>query len=456
MNKCIPGALYFWLNMAVYASYTFTADYLRDRWGIELFKFGYLSGLTALSVIGSIWWIGKVQGNGRLHLMTSCATYVALFCGLKVVHYAFGVNNSDGLPWYLHAYLVMTFVLMSVCTGALYPLLDAQIIASKVSECGQPMVYGKTRLWGTLGQGLITLLNGVIISQSSLRYECMFLTVFACGSIFICLAYFGLKETDKPSENTSQKQPASSTWVVCRRLLASGPFAFFLAVSFVGGLGRAVLGNFLPSFLRDNFRQKPHHIGLVLVMRVGPEVAILYFSHPWLMQAIGPDCMFVAGQVASALRALAYTYFSSNNLPALCSIEVLKGINNGMQLSAGVYLARQLATEETAGTALSLYAGIFGSVANATAGLVSGAVLQYRLYIKHKYNPPSSSIVKSLKDDPEALRLMFKWTSWSLLAMCAVYTIVRRTSIYISLFSAKTGPQAEESPLHQSTTPLPK
>lgn len=422
----IPKLLYFWLNMLVYASYTFTADYLLQVYQFPLYAFGYLSSVCLISFGGALGWtmIADRRGVRKRMLMGAVVVYASTFCLLKFGSiFLFPNNNNDnshdGLAWTKTLYVLVIFALSNFGISVMYPLLDSQIF-QLLRHRGDHLLFGRQRMWGTIGQGVITIVNGVGIGR--LGWDAVFGSVVGCSFVFLMIVLFGLtadekvndregKEVDDGTLEQNQKDSpssASSLW--------SPSFIFFLFTVLVVGFGRAVLGNYLPTYLRQALGQSPLMVGLVLSCRIIPELAVFTFNSQ-LITLVGVGGMFVIGQATSALRALLYSFLSKDTTWSFVPfvIEILKGINNGMMVSAGVHLTDQLTPLAKRSTAQGLFSGIHGSVANALSGVVSGNVLYMR----------------SGKggDQSGALKELFRWTSYALLGTLFVYCVVERRLI---------------------------
>lgn len=417
----IPKLLYFWLNMLVYASYTFTADYLSQVYHFPLYAFGYLSAVCLISFGGALGWtmIADRRSVRKRMLVGAVIVYASTFCLLKFGSVVLFPNNnhSEGVTWTKTLYIIIIFALSNFSISVMYPLLDSQVF-QLLGQRGDHRLFGRQRMWGTVGQGVITVINGAGIGR--LGWDAVFGSVVGCSLIFLVIVLFGLSEDERRDderggrtlEQKNQEHDSSST----SSSLWSPSFIFFLFTVLVVGFGRAVLGNYLPTYLRRALGQSPLMIGLTLSCRIIPELTVFTFNSQ-LITLVGVGGMFVMGQATSALRALLYSFLpkSSTYLFVPFMIEMLKGINNGMMVSAGVHLTDQFTPNARRSTAQGLFSGIHGNVANALSGIVSGIVLYKR---------------RDSEDQSGALKELFKWTSYALLATLFVYCVVERRLIF--------------------------
>jgi MFS1 family protein len=420
----IPKLLYFWLNMLVYASYTFTADYLVQVYNFPLYAFGYLSTVCLISFMGALGWTmvaDKRRARKRM-LMGAVIVYACTFSLLKLGSVLFFPTHKDdhppakGVSLPKTLYLMTIFVLSNFSISVMYPLLDSQIFEA-LKRREDHLLFGRQRMWGTIGQAIITIINGAGIGR--LGWDALFGSVVGCSCTFLVIAFLGLSNDEEKDTKHPNPEEKSQT-VIATDLSAplfSLSFVLFLCTALIFGFGRAVLGNFLPTYLSQTLGHPPIMIGIILSFRIITELMVFIFNGQ-LITWIGVGGMFVIGQLASALRALLYSLLTNNMhtyiIPFM--IETLKGVSNGMMISAGIHLTDQLTPQARRSTAQGLFSGIHGNVANALSGIVCGLVL-------HTRNGDGQD------KHGDALRDLFRWTSYVLLVTLLVYCVVERRLI---------------------------
>ena len=133
--------------------------------------------------------------------------------------------------------------------------------------------------------------------------------------------------------------------------------------------------------------------GLVLFIRVAPEI-ICFFLSKTIIQAIGPVWTLVLALFTGTLRIGVYAFLPVR--PGLgnvsLGVELIKGVNNALFLSAGTRLAYDLSPPHCEALAQGLFVGVYGNIATALAGL-SGFIF-----------------LKFCKDDEFPIRRMFQYT----------------------------------------------
>lgn len=375
----LPKLLYLTANMSVYASYTYVSNYFAEVWRIPIHKFGYLSGLSAASFAGSLLWTMLADRTNRhkLILFVSVISYALLFCSLKIEHPRI---MMDG--WKREALVSFAYGGSNLFISAIYPLLDNRmlLLLSKDTRYTKDL-FGRQRLWGTVGQVLITGINGLGIQYFG--YDVMFVSLACSSLLFLLVVFFAIPSSLSPcnSEPTTVEEPKkekrANFWRPFFELVTNLDFIFFLSIVLVTGYARGILGNFLPYYLQYVMHQSPAVYGIALQTRLVTEI-LFFFIGKQLLQVFGVYGILLLAQVSGALRALLYTVIPSTKAwsYAVFGIELLKGINNACLISAGVKLAHEMAPEGCETTAQGFVSGVYGNLANAAAGVLGGFILQ--------------------------------------------------------------------------------
>lgn len=455
-NLIVPKVLYLLQNLAVYAGYTYTAQYFSERWGIPIYKFGYLSILSATSFLGSLLWtmVADRTGHHRGFLVLGALGYMVLFSALPVLERL--LSPEQKVSALGTAMIAVAFGGSSFFVSAVYPLLDNRVLvmleSGGVSTSQRKDLYGRQRLWGTVGQSVVTVVNGYGIGRFG--YEFMFASVLLTSLSFAVVSFAALppkrvvsvtehldadknaltvdcpevdscdkhgegaacssgkandqlneKAIDCPkpllsltsSSTASDSSPPSSALQTFVKLFKSVDYSIFLIASLTAGFSRAILGNFLPVFLQSDLQLSPFLIGISLQARVITELALFGLSKQLLGWCGGPFGLMLLAQVSGTLRASAYAVIPTftkgilwlNVALLVVPAELVKGINNAALVTAGVRLAHDLSPPGCATTGQGVFSGVYSNLANALAGFIGGLILQAYL------------------DNPVALRILF-------------------------------------------------
>lgn len=412
----VPKALYFWLNMSVYASYTFTTDYLRREWSIQLSTIHFLWALSAISIFPSLAYMSLADRFDRHKelLMLSTIVYAATFCFLKLGGHFWKAESE----WARAAFVFGIQIALNITIHAMFALLNSQVFYLLQQYKIPPTMYGRQRLWGAVGQSIITVANGAGILK--IGFDALFVSVVACSATFLAVSWYGLSSShSKPltPATRSLKDPKTADPAVLDEKSASKslwtlPFIFFLSIVLIFGYGRATLGSSLPIYFKDALGQSSLMIGLTLFCRIFPEVTI-FFWNASIIDLIGTSWMFVAGQAASGIRVALYSSSLAKEFWMVpFFLELLKGIDNGMMLSSCVHITDGLAVPGKRSTAQGAFSAIYGTLASALSSLICGAVL------------------KIFGSSGETFQMLFRYTAYALLLTTGVYCVVKWRTLF--------------------------
>ena len=178
----------------------------------------------------------------------------------------------------------------------MYPLLDSQVF-ELLRGREEHLLFGRQRMWGTIGQAVITIVNGVGIGK--LGWDALFGSVIGCSCLFLTIAHFGLpsdggKEVDRQCNSEQGKQATEVVDPVPPTSLLSFSFVFFLCTALIFGFGRAVLGNFLPTFLSHTLGHSPILIGFTLSFRILTELTVFTFNRQLITSLGWEGCLSLA------------------------------------------------------------------------------------------------------------------------------------------------------------------
>jgi hypothetical protein len=376
------------------------AKYLQDVWKIPGHHFGYMIGLCALSFTGSLLWTMISDKTNKHKTILAIATFGYAFFFLLLRTEAF-LHSTEGARLFFVAFCFGT---SNFCSSALYPLLDCQVfkMLSKDARYSKAL-FGRQRLFGTLGQSFITLLNGHMITKFG--FDAIFINLILSTVAFLFLLSIGPHDTNPldiqksvilpnviPAPPLDKEQPPLTGAI--KSLLFAFDYPFFLVVILIAGTARAVAGNYLPQYFDNEMGLTPWSTAVMLQTRIITEIMVFFLGRE-LLQIFGVQWMLFIAQLSGLIRVSAYvilpTHYPWTLMPLF--IELLKGINNGCLVSAGVRYVHDHAPPGYEATAQGIFSGIHNYLANATSGFFGGAIL-------HLY-----------RESPSAYQILFKYTS---------------------------------------------
>lgn len=430
-----PKSIFFLVNFILYTTYTYQLDYLADVWELNITSSGFITSIPIVSFFSAIAWSSLAQRTGRykeiiVAVIVLYSLCFASFRGLSTIM----LGSED---WKRFAVVSAIYGSMSVLASALFPLLDHKIYKKLAKDRRfSPEIFGRQRLWGTVGQGVSGFVAGWGIKQYG--YVSIFCFSAIASFTFVLLAIFGFessyananantdtdsKSKDKADDNTDLKEETKNqvekiSWMSAMKKLMHLKFISFLLVILVASYSRAIVGNFLVRYLKICLKINKNTSGFLILMRTLPEIACFFFSKN-MLHTFGVNNMLLFAQIAGLIRVTTYAWLPEEHKWVPFVIESLRGVNNAFLMASGVRLSHELAPIEAQTVAQGFFHGIFGNLTTGTAGILASLIS-----LQVKKNDENCS-------DAEIIRIIFKVSSYGsivgLLIFGFFYFISRKT-----------------------------
>ena len=394
-----PKALYFCLNLVVYAAHAFQAQFFMEVWKLPIHEYGYMTSLQGFNFFGALAWSHVADKAGRPKMIMSvCAiVYCIMMCLLAIPMF----KEKDQL-FYRRAYAAVVNGTGQFFLAGCFPLLDALVMAMLARDPrNSKEIFGRQRLWGTFGHCAATYICVFAIWLAG-GYRGMFISLVLCTLSFVAFIYFGIPSNldfdlkkgghhggghgdKKPVTLTAAQEAAAAererptVGSPTIRLLRNPHFLFFTFFILVAGYVRAIMTTFQSFFLTDVLHQDKKFAANAGAVRVITEVAVFFFGKQ-LMAWIGPYWMLILSQVTGIARILGYAVMPVGRKGwqlAVFPLELLKGLNTGLVVSAAVRLANDIAPRDCANTAQGFFSGVYTGLSVAVGGLLGGWLIFY-------------------------------------------------------------------------------
>ena len=249
--------------------------------------------------------------------------------------------------------------------GFLYALFSSPITSfadssTMVMLAGEKAMYGRVRLGGTIGWGLVAPLAGLIIQSYGLRwafwgYAIIMLLVFIVSQRFT----FGGRVANVSFKGDIQKLITNRRWV------------FFLCLAFVSGVGFASINSYLFPYMEELGASRLTMSIALTISTIG-ELPILFFANR-LLKRFGAYGLLRLGMTVTGVRLLLYAWL---NFPAgILIFQLLNGMTFPMVWVAGVSYADENAPIGMKATAQGLFGAMVFGFGAAAGGLVGGLLL---------------------------------------------------------------------------------
>ncbi|NOH10073.1 MAG: MFS transporter [Chloroflexi bacterium] len=322
--------LYFLYFAAFGIFITYIDIYFRSL-GFSGVQIGWINSILALVAIfaGPIWgFLSDRHGSIRPYLAIAALGTAAL---------AFGISQTNSFVIIL---VVITF--FGFFRQPLLPLLDSLTIKSLKQR---PELYGRQRVWGSVGFILTAWGFGLLLSRVGLIW---LFAGFIGAMMLMAIGIYWL-----PATRTSLQQPV---WSSLGGILKNWTWWLFILSITVLGIGNVAMQHFLGIYIQE-LGGNEALIGTVAALATLAELPILFWGAP-LIARFGPWRLLLFAYIISALRWFAYGIMPSAEWAI--PIALLNSVTFGVYWVAGVAYVNQLAPKELKATAQGLFYASFG------------------------------------------------------------------------------------------------
>ena len=400
-----PKLLYFMLYMAIYSANSLAAPYMVDNWKLKSSTVGFIMALQGVNFLGAIFWTSTADRTGKHRLLLVIGTMVSAF-------FLF----VNGLPKMLQIKLSIPVDIAFTCIAlactwffqaAMFPLLDSAMISllSQDPAFSKDM-FGMQRLFGSPAHPLATIVQGCTqFFDAPLKLYLYQAVAFGTSLMFAVCVMLGVpahtpqaahpghghakkgdeKNTSVPMAEETAKQMAQSQRSPVIRLLTDPGFLFYIVFVVSAGLLANSLTIFQPILSNEIFGAKnaggaPDKFkflktALAKIPAMISEIAVFFTSRS-LMQSLGVYWLLLASQFFGIVRIMSYSFITKNQPSWFVYIfEILKGLNSGLIVTAGVRVASDMALPGCANTAQGLFSGCYKGISITLAGIIGGILL---------------------------------------------------------------------------------
>ena len=350
------SGIYFVTFLAYSAILPYIALYYSSI-GFSGLQIGALLGLgQILSLVATPFWTGVADASKRHHLV--------LVGGILVLLAGYAVIPILGS---------FTQVLVAV---VLIALLSSQVISLQDSATMHMLgarrdLYGRLRLWGTVGWGIGAPLFGQLFDKYGLVW------MFWSYSILMAVSLLLVNKLE-----FDQTKQAASVFSGLRELTRSSTWRLFLLISFLAALGMAAHNSYLSLLVQDLgaagqtvfglLIPATTIVGIVLLISTICEIPVMFFSNSLLLR-FGDRGLLLASLAVISLRNMLYVI--STNALHVFAVQVLHGFTFAALWVAGVNFVAQNAPTGLNATAQGLFNTVLIGFGFAAGNLLSGVLI---------------------------------------------------------------------------------
>lgn len=239
-------------------------------------------------------------------------------------------------------------------------------------------LYGRIRLGGTIGYGIVATVAGSLVEHYGLRIA------FWCAAgvlFFAFLAGQKLVHDGEQSKRSLDQGRASE-------LLRNPRFLLFLLLGFSGGMSFSALGIYFFPYMKE-LGAGESMMGVALTIGTIAEVPVLFFvSHFIKRFEAYPLVLFAIAMTSLRLLLLAVVVDPA----VVLFVQLLNGFNYPLLIVASVTYADHHAPKGLRATAQGLFNAAAGGIGSATGGFAGGLLIE-RIGAKGMYLMISAFLV---------------------------------------------------------------
>lgn len=319
-----------------------------DAIGFDAMQIGLLSSLMLLTRIfaPSLWGYIADRSGRRVDV-------IRLGCLLALISFA-GILGRQDFAW-----VAVVVTLHTVFWNAVLPQFE---VLTLTTLGAQASLYGRVRLWGSLGFIAAVMVGGVLLDQISiLSLPWLLLAILAA-------TLFGTLKIREPVPAQSHKDRGSLGAVLRRPLVRS-----FFVCCFLMLLSHGPYYTFFSLFLQDHGYSRTQ-IGLLWSLGAVAEIGLFMVAHRLLIH-FGVRQVLLVSLALASLRWL-LTAFCVDSLPILLLAQLLHAATFGSFHAAGILLIANCFGQGHQGQGQALFSAVSFGAGGALGAWLSGLAWQ--------------------------------------------------------------------------------
>jgi PPP family 3-phenylpropionic acid transporter len=342
-----PSIYYFLYFGAISILFPFMALFYQGQ-GLTGGQIGLLAAISPiLSFFGAPLWTGAADASRRHKLVAMLS-----ILGVVIVTFIFpSIASFGGL-----LLMICLWAFLGSPTGS---LVDSAVLALLGDRKER---FGRIRLWGTIGYGVVAPFAGTLIGRLGLKWAFWGYAILMLGALLVI--------TQIPFR---QKASSGSFRGGMRVLFANQSWMLFLVMVFIAGVGMATINNYLFVYMQSLGASKTL-MGFALTVSTLSEIPAMFFSDR-LLRRFGARGMLVIAMTTIGLRLICYSLTTQPWVVLV--IQLVHGLTFAAIYTAGVYFADQVAPPGMKATTQGMFSGTLMGFGSATGGLLGGLLLDH-------------------------------------------------------------------------------
>lgn len=345
MRKLWPFTFYFFFFAAFSALMPYLVLYYRWR-GLSGVQIGLLTGLTPIiTTFSAPFWTGLADSTRRHSLILRLNMAAAILVVLLIPA--------------ARTFLFL-FPLILLYTFLFAPISSLADSATLTMLGEQREEYGRVRLGGTIGWGVVSAIAGVVIERYGLTWS------FWLYAINMTLAWLISHQLafGQTRERVSIRRGIGT-------LLTNRRWLLFLITVFIAGMGMATVNTYLFPYMEEAGARRSL-MGVAAVVATISEIPVFFFSNR-LLQQLKSRGLLMLSMAVIGTRLLLYFFFAFP--AAILLIQMMHGLTFAALWTAGVSYAHENAPAGMVATAQGLFGSVMMGFGSGAGGMLGGLLI---------------------------------------------------------------------------------
>jgi PPP family 3-phenylpropionic acid transporter len=295
--------------------------------------------------------------------MLAAPVWAAVADRFNLHRYVLPLTMLLSLPFALLASSLHTFsqlfigvCLFSGCYAAITPLSDNAVL---LNLSGRQAHYGRVRLWGSIGVGLLAWITGWVVQRWHLN------TIFYLYIFFMSIAVIIAVRLPKPPMLAVQ-----SYWKSINQFVVDQRWKRFLLGCLLAGFSHLFLGYYIFIFAR-NLGALDNVIGFFVAVAAAANI-VTFFWMPRILKRWTALQVMIFSNIILAVRCVITAFIREPGWVIL--VQLLDGPTWGTMWAAGVHYANEIAPRGLSASAQALYNAIFLGLGGIISASVGGVI----------------------------------------------------------------------------------
>jgi PPP family 3-phenylpropionic acid transporter len=319
-------------------------------------QIGLLVGIAPLITLVSVPVVTGLADRTNRHRMIFSVSLLIVVSGMIIFPYLKTFILLFGIA-----------VLFSVFFSPIMPLANS---ATMFMLGDRKDLYGRIRLGGTIGFGLVATLAGSLVENNGLK-----IAFWSAAAIF----FIAFLVSQKMVHGGEESQESADRGQVSE-LLKNPHYLLFLLIGLSGGISFATINTYLFPYMNE-LGAGESSMGLALTIGTIAEIPVLFFAGRFIKR-FKTYALLIFSIAMTGLRFLLLAVAPSHLI--VLFIQLLNGLNYPLLYVAGVTYADEHAPPGFRATAQGLFNATMGGIGAAVGGFVGGLLFE-RLGAKGMY-----------------------------------------------------------------------